>query len=227
MPIQDGGIRGEEFRHLRTNIRFLSVDRQIGSFVVTSAMPGEGKTSTASNLAIALAQAGQPVVIVDADMRRPSVADTFGISGAVGLADVLLGEVSLRDAVQKWRPDLPLYILPSGPTPPNPSELLGSQQLEKLIQSMRETNMIVVFDSPPLLPVTDAAVLARATDGALLVARVGKTRTDQLETAAEVLRTANAPILGAIANRVRRRKKADGYGAYTYSAQVGGQRRAR
>jgi capsular exopolysaccharide synthesis family protein len=214
---QNGKLRGEEFRHLRTNIRFLSVDRKISSFVVSSALPGEGKTSTASNLAITMAQAGQAVVVVDADLRRPSVADTFGISGAVGLSDVLLGETTVRDAVQRWRPDLPLYVLPSGATPPNPSELLGSHQLEKLIQSLRESGMIVIFDSPPLLPVTDAAVLARATDGVIMVTRIGKTRSDQLTAAIDTLRTASAPILGAVANRVRRRKKAAAYSTYYYA----------
>ncbi|WP_250038065.1 polysaccharide biosynthesis tyrosine autokinase [Paractinoplanes maris] len=211
---QDPSPRAEAYRQLRTNIRFLSVDRKIGIFVVTSALSGDGKTTTATNLAISLAQSGQQVVLIDADLRRPTVADRFAVSGAVGLTNVLMGEVPANQAVQRWRPDTPLFLLPAGPTPPNPSELLGSAQLSKMIESFRASGVTVVFDSPPLLPVTDAAILARATDGALVVARVGKTRTDQLEGAVEALRTAGAPILGVIANRVKRNRKSSAYGGY-------------
>ncbi|MBM0236228.1 polysaccharide biosynthesis tyrosine autokinase [Micromonospora sp. ATA32] len=199
--------RAEEFRQLRTSIRFLSVDRQLRSFVVTGSLPDEGKTTTAANLAISLAQSGQPVVLIDADLRVPGVADAFALSNAFGLTSVLLGDVPVNNALQHWRPDLPLYILAAGPKPPNPSELLGSARLKNIIESLQASGMIVVFDSPPLLPVTDAAIIAQATDGAVVVTRVGRTRTDQLASAIETLRSVNATVLGVVANRVKRPKE--------------------
>lgn len=199
--------RAEAFRQLRTNIRFLSVDRRLSSFVVTGSLPDEGKTTTAANLAIALAQAGQTIVLVDADLRRSSVADLFALSNGVGLTNVLLGDVPVNHALQHWREDLPLYILTAGPRPPNPSELLGSARLAKVIASLEASGMTVIFDSPPLLPVTDAALIAKVTGGALVVTRVGRTRTDQLAEAVEALRAASATVLGVVVNRVKGRKE--------------------
>jgi capsular exopolysaccharide synthesis family protein len=208
--------RTEAFRQLRTNMRFLSVDRKLTSIVVTSALPGEGKTAVAANLAIALAQAGQSVVLIDGDMRRPRVADAFGISGGVGLSTVLLGDVGIRDARHQWREDLPLYLLPTGPLPPNPSELLATDQLRQLLDACGDAGMMVIFDSPPLLPVTDAAVLAGETDGAIIVTQIGRTRTDQLAGAAEAVRAAGGTVLGVVANRVRRtRRETSAYASYS------------
>jgi capsular exopolysaccharide synthesis family protein len=209
-------VRAEAYRQLRTNIRFLSVDVRVRSVVVTGSLPGEGKTTTAANLAIALAQSGERVVLVDADLRRPSVADLFGLPSGVGLTSVLIGDVGVLDALHSWRADLPLQVMPAGPLPPNPSELLSSERMATLIRSLVNGGRIVVIDSPPLLPVTDAAVLARLTDGALLVTRHGSTRTDQVAAAAESLRTIGAPLLGTVlthAPRSRSRYR-DGYGHY-------------
>ncbi|NJP30803.1 polysaccharide biosynthesis tyrosine autokinase [Micromonospora thermarum] len=195
--------RAEAYRQLRTNVRFLSVDRRLTSFVVTGSIPAEGKTTTAANFAIAMAQAGQTVVLIDADLRRPTVADLFALSNGVGLTNVLLGDMPVNHALQQWRGDLPLYILAAGPRPPNPSELLGSARLGKVVASLEASGMTVIFDSPPLLPVTDAAVIARSTGGAIVVTRVGYTRTDQLAEATESLRKVGANVLGLVANRVK------------------------
>ena len=207
--------RAEAFRQLRTNIRFLSVDHRVGSIVVTSAVPHEGKSTTSANLAIALAQAGESVILIDADLRRPTVADVFALSAGVGLTSVLLGDLDIDEAVQVWREDLPLHVLTAGPLPPNPSELIGSARMAALISDLVERGVTVVLDSPPLLPVTDAALLARATDGALVVTRAGKTHTEQLAAACEALRITGATVLGVVLNRVSRKKSSSGYyGSY-------------
>ncbi|MFG2108111.1 polysaccharide biosynthesis tyrosine autokinase [Micromonospora chersina] len=204
------GLRAEEFRRLRTNIRFFSIDGRIGSLVVTGSVPSEGKSTVAANMAIALAQSGERVVLMDGDLRKPMIATLFGLPGGVGLTSVLIGDVPIEAAMHHWRRELPLYVVTSGPTPPNPSELLGTRRLADLVAGLVASGMTVIFDSPPLLPVTDAAVLARATDGALVVTRVGSTKTDELETSIEALRNVDARILGVVANRVKRKKK-DGY----------------
>jgi succinoglycan biosynthesis transport protein ExoP len=204
--------RAEAFRQLRTNIRFLGVDHRVTSLVVTGSVPAEGKSTTAANLAIALAQAGENVVLIDADLRRPSVTDLFGLPTGIGLTSVLVGDSPLGSALQPWRDDLSLQVLAAGPLPPNPSELVGSARMAEIVQQLTGQGATVVIDSPPLLPVTDAAVLARITDGALLVTRIGTTRVEQLSAAAEALRTAGAPILGLLLNRVPRR--GSGYSGY-------------
>ncbi|WP_346535996.1 polysaccharide biosynthesis tyrosine autokinase [Micromonospora sp. DPT] len=199
--------RAESFRQLRTNIRFLSVDRRLSSFVVTGSLPDEGKTTTAANIAIALAQTGQPVVLMDGDLRRPALADIFALPNGVGLTNVLLGELPVNQALQHWRPDIPLYVLVSGPRPPNPSELLATHRLRKVIESLEASGMTVVIDSPPLLPVTDATVIARVTGGAIVVTRAGHTRTDQLASAVEGLRAVGATVLGVVVNRLKGNKE--------------------
>lgn len=206
--------RAESFRQLRTNIRFLSIDHSVRSVVVTSSVPSEGKSTTACNLAIALAQAGDPVVLIDADLRRPTVSDVFALSSGVGLTSVLLGDLLIDDAAQQWRSDLPLRVLTAGPLPPNPSELIGSVRMAALIKDLTDRGITVVIDSPPLLPVTDAALLARATDGALMVARAASTHGEQLTAACDSLRIAGATVLGVVLNRVPRRRASSYYGGY-------------
>jgi capsular exopolysaccharide synthesis family protein len=206
--------RAESFRQLRTNVRFLGVERMLRSVVVTGSLAEEGKSLTAANLAVALAQAGDAVTLVDADLRRPSVATTFGLPDAVGLTSVLVGNATIDDAVQTWRDDLPLRVLTAGPIPPNPSELLGSSRVQDLIDELLKVSDIVLFDSPPLLPVTDAALLARVTDGALVVVRSRSTRVGQLVAATAALRAADAVVLGLVLNRVPKKSHLVGYGAY-------------
>jgi capsular exopolysaccharide synthesis family protein len=208
--------RAEAFRQLRTNIRFLSVDQRVSSLVVTGSLEGEGKTTTAANIALALAQGGEHVILIDADLRRPTMADIFGLPAGIGLTSVLMGDVAVDGALQRWRDDLPLDVLPAGPLPPNPSELIGSARMAEVIRELTGRGATVVVDSPPLLPVTDATILARVTDGALLVTWAAHTRVDQFATAVEALRTAGAPILGVVLNRVPQRGRLSSYGAGGY-----------
>ncbi|MGO1745201.1 MAG: polysaccharide biosynthesis tyrosine autokinase [Microbacterium gubbeenense] len=212
--------RSEAFRALRTNLQFLDLEGG-RSFVVTSSMPSEGKSTTAVNLAIALADAGKRVVLIDGDLRKPKVADYLGIEGGVGLTDVLIGRANLNDVVQKWG-RRSLYVLPAGKIPPNPSELLGSTRMAELLDSLARDADAVILDAPPLLPVTDAAVLARSASGAILVAAAGSTHRNQFSGALDVLENVNAHVAGVVLSMVPTRgPDAYGYGygyGYRYVA---------
>ena len=200
-----GSPYAESFRQLLTNIRSLSLHYPVRSLVVTSSVTGEGKTATATNLAIALAQGGRDVVLIDADLRNPGIADLLGLPPEIGLSSVLVGDVSLDDALRSWRDNLPLRVLTSGPLPPNPSEVVGADRTAELIRDLVRTGATVILDTPPLLLATDAAVLAHVTDGALLVTRFRSTRVDELSVGASALRAAGATLLGLVLNRVPRR----------------------
>jgi succinoglycan biosynthesis transport protein ExoP len=212
--------RAEAFRQLRTNIRFLSVDQTLRSLVVTSSVAAEGKSTVASNLAIALAQSGEQVVLVDADLRRPVVGEMMGLNPQVGLTNVLLETTHLDAALQEYRPGLSLQVLASGPIPPNPSELLGSQRMRDVLMALQDRSTIVIFDSPPLLPVTDAAVLAAHTDGAILIVRAGHTHRDQVRNSIASLRQVGAQLSGVVMNRLPARRPGAGYG-YGYNTYYG------
>ncbi|OUC97981.1 polysaccharide biosynthesis tyrosine autokinase [Streptosporangium minutum] len=193
--------RSEAFRALRTNLQFIGVDRQPKSLVVTSCLPGEGKSSISANLAITLAQAGWRVILVDGDLRRPRIPSYLGIEGATGLTDVLIDKTRLKDVIQTWgQPGL--SVLPSGQIPPNPSELLGSEGMRAVLGELVDSYDMVIIDAPPLLPVTDAVALAALCDGALLVARYGKTRREHIARAAGMLSSINARVVGTVLNFV-------------------------
>jgi non-specific protein-tyrosine kinase len=194
--------RAEAFRQLRTNLQFVDIDNSPRSIVVTSSIPAEGKSTTCANLAISLAQAGLKVVLVEGDLRRPQISDYMGIESAVGLTSVLIGRVALEDAIQPWGGDGLLFMLPCGPIPPNPAELLGSHGMAELVKQLEASADIVLIDAPPLLPVTDAAVLAALTDGAILVVASGKTRRDQVKLAAASLSNVGARLLGVVLTMV-------------------------
>lgn len=198
---KDNSAIAEAFRKARTNLQFLSVDNPPRVIVVTSALPNEGKSTTAINIALALAEAEHNVLLVDGDMRRPSLHKYLGLVGQVGFSTVLSGAASLDEAVQKTHYPR-LSVLAAGATPPNPSELVGSQTAKKLIEEMRERFDYVIIDSSPQLAVTDAAILATSSDGVLVVARFGKTRRDQLAHAVDSLKDVGAPILGAMFNMI-------------------------
>jgi succinoglycan biosynthesis transport protein ExoP len=207
--------RSEAFRRLRTNLQFLDLADRPQTIVVTSPLPGEGKTTTAINLAITLSDAGSRVVLVDADLRRPSVAEYLGIEGAVGLTTVLIGKADLRDAIQPWGTGT-LHVLPSGQVPPNPSELLGSRSMAELLEHLTGQYDIVLIDTPPLLPVTDAAILAKITGGALVVAAAGLVHRQQLADGLGSLEDVGARVLGVVLNRLAH-KPTDSYTYYDYS----------
>lgn len=215
--------RVEAFRLLRTNLQFLNLDTRPKSLVITSAVPGEGKTSTATNLAIALAQTGQRVLLVDGDLRRPKVASLLGLERSVGLTTVLVGRSELQDSIQKHS-DSGIYFLASGPIPPNPTEVLQSQAAQTLFDRLNQMFDMVIIDAPPLLPVSDAAIMARDVDGAILVVRHGKTTKDQLQQARLRLAQVDANLFGVAVNMTPRRGKgAYGYGygyGYGYEPQT-------
>jgi capsular exopolysaccharide synthesis family protein len=202
----------EAFRKLRTNLQFLAVDNPPRVIVVTSSMPNEGKTTTAINIALALAEAEHNVVLVDGDMRRPMLDKYLDLVGPVGFSTVLSGAASLSDVLQKTR--FPrLTALTSGTVPPNPSELLGSLAAQKVLGEMRANFDYVIVDSSPLLAVTDAAILAANSDGALIMARFGQTKREQLAHAVGNLEDVNAPLLGAVFTMTPTR----GSGSYSYN----------
>lgn len=204
--------RAESFRQFRTNLQFANVTGHARTVLVTSSLPGEGKSTTATNLAIALAQAGQSVCLVDADLRRPSVHEYLGLERGAGLTTVLLGAAAVEDLLQPWGDDA-LYVLTSGQIPPNPSELLGSQDMDLLIKRLEASFDAVVIDAPPLLPVTDAAVLSQHVGGVVLVVGSQKTKSQELQKSLSALELVDAPIMGVVLNRL----PAKGPDSYSYS----------
>lgn len=208
----DNSPIAEAFRKLRTNLQFLTVDNPPRVIVVTSSMPNEGKTTTAINIALALAEAEHNVVLVDGDMRRPMLDKHLDLVGSAGFSTVLSGAATLADVLQKTR--FPrLTVLTSGAIPPNPSELLGSLAAQKVLSELRADFDYVVVDSSPLLAVTDAAILVANSDGALVIARFGQTKREQLSHAVGTLQDVGAPVLGAVFTMTRAR----GNTSYTYS----------
>ena len=186
----------EAFRQLRTNVQFMDVDTEHKVILVTSASSGEGKSTTVCNLGLALAEAGTSVLIIDADLRRPSVARCLGVDGSIGLTNVLVNRVPVERAVQPLAPALD--VLPSGLLPPNPSELLGSERMVNLLLALRGSYDVILIDTSPLLPVTDAAVLAPRADGVLVVVRHGRTTVQDLQSARSALDAVSARVLGSV-----------------------------
>jgi polysaccharide biosynthesis transport protein len=210
-----GSPQAEQFRQLRTNLEFLRVaDEQAGAasvVAVTSATAAEGKSTVASNLATALAETGARVLLVDADLRRPSVADVLGLEGGVGLTTVLAGQADVDDVVQEWG-SAGLRVLPSGAVPPNPAELLGSPAMRRLIAELRARYDHVVVDTTPVLPVADASVLSRLVDGLVVVANARRVRRRQLIQGLGDLAQVSARVLGVVLNQVRRDEESYSYG---------------
>jgi succinoglycan biosynthesis transport protein ExoP len=213
----DLGRAAEAFRLLRTNLRFVDVDNEPRRIVVTSALAGEGKSTVSANIARLVAEAGTEVLLVDADLRRPMIATTFEIDGAVGLTQALAGDVDVREViVETGMPHLSL--LPAGRIPPNPSELLGSLRMKQFIDELSH-DYLVILDAPPLLPVTDAGLLSAFCDGALLVQAAGKTQIEQSQHCRRILDQVGSRLLGVVLNKAPVKGASaiaygGGYGAY-------------
>jgi capsular exopolysaccharide synthesis family protein len=194
----DTDPRGEPYRALRTAVRFLDPDSPVQTLIVSSPGAGDGKTTVAANLAVALASSGMRIIVVDADLRRPQLGSAFGLESAVGLTSVVNRQVDLHDALQEWRPNL--QVLPSGPLPPNPSEILGSETVASILAELSGMAEMLIIDAPPVLPVTDAVVLGTQADGVLLVIRHGKTKRNDIAATRRQLDTVGVPILGYVYN---------------------------
>lgn len=193
-------IASESYRTLRTNLQYSSFDEEYKVIVVTSAEPGEGKSTTAGNLALSIAEGDKKVVLIDCDLRKPSLHKKFEISNTAGLSDVIVGKESI--SVVGYRYNNNLTVLTSGKIPPNPSEMLGSKSMKALIDALKKVFDYVILDTPPVQAVTDAQILSTRADGTLLVIRAEKTKKDSVVNSINLLKKVNANIIGTILNGV-------------------------
>ena len=191
-------IAAEAYRSLRTNIQYSSFDNKYQTLVVTSANPGEGKTTVAGNLALALAQGESKVLLVDCDMRRPSVHKKFRISNTYGISDLLVGNKKMESVAHKYNDNL--TIVSSGKIPPNPAEMLGSKAMTAFLEEMKKHFDYIVLDTPPLQAVADAQVLSTKVDGSLIVVRAGVTKKDAVHNAVSIINKVNGNIIGTVLN---------------------------
>lgn len=195
----------EQYRTIRTNILFSSVDQEIRKMMVTSAGPGEGKSTTTNNLAIVFAQQGKKVLLVDADLRKPTAHYSFRVDNHFGLSNVLTKQKEFAQVIRETEQEN-LYLLTSGPIPPNPAELLGSRMMEEVIKQAEEHFDLIIFDTPPVLAVTDAQILANICDGVVMVVNSGKTENEAALKAKDLLRNANTKILGVVLNNKKQKE---------------------
>ncbi|RDW20741.1 CpsD/CapB family tyrosine-protein kinase [Oceanobacillus chungangensis] len=201
----------EQYRTVRTNIQFSSVDNEIRSLLISSSGPAEGKSTTVANLAVVYAQAGKKVLLIDADLRKPTVHYTFRLDNLRGLSNILVGEHTIDETVNRTNIEN-LDVISCGPIPPNPSELLASRKMESFLKEAQQTYDIVIFDTPPVLAVTDAQILANIVDGSILVVRSKHTDLEAAKKAKEALEPAKAKLLGTVLNG--REKSASNYYYY-------------
>ena len=209
----------EAFAQLRTNIHFAGLNKPLKRLVVTGSMPGEGKSTTAAGLAIALSQAGQRVILVDSDLRRPTLHKVFKVSNSYGITGLLLSRAEDPKNALMVTPYSNLLLLPSGPIPANPSDLLMSPNWQHLVDKLAELAHYVIFDTPPTLSVSDASVLAGRADGTILVTETGRTRRNAVREALATLEHTNSHVVGIVKNKIRSRK-AGYYYYYEYNSQA-------
>jgi len=200
----------EQYRAIRTNLQFSAIDEAIKTIVITSPGPSAGKSITAANLAVVYAQQGMKTLLIDADLRKPTVHYTFRLDNLRGLSSVLIGESSFEDAVEESDVDN-LQVLSCGPVPPNPAELLASKRMRDLVDYVDEHYDFVIVDMPPILAVTDAKIVSQYVDGTLFVVRSGVTDKEELEKASESMNDGKARILGAVLNDVEKEDNAHYY----------------
>lgn len=189
----------EQYRTIRTNIEFSAIDKSYKTIVVTSAGPGEGKSTTTANLAVVFAQQNKKVLLIDGDLRKPTVHYTFQLDNTIGLTNILTGQSTCDSAIKSSEVEH-LSVLTCGPIPPNPAEMLGSDAMKKLLEHVAEQFDIIIIDSPPVLAVTDAQILANLADGVVLVTKSGQTEYDMAIKATELLKNSRAKLLGAVLN---------------------------
>jgi capsular exopolysaccharide synthesis family protein len=201
----------EAYRALRTNLTFAALDKPIETLVVTSAAPGEGKSTTLANLAVTMAQGERRTILVDADLRQPKLHELFGVSNSRGLTTMFVEPDALRDPPLAQTQVGNLLLLPSGPLPPNPADLLGSSRMEEVIAALRDRADVILFDAPPVVVVTDAAVLGTKVDGVLLVVSAGRTRRDHAQQARELLERVHVRVVGAVLTNAPRDVSLGGY----------------
>jgi capsular exopolysaccharide synthesis family protein len=206
----------EAYRSLRTSLQFARQTQNLRTLLVTSPAAAEGKSSTLANLGAVFAQAGERVVLVSCDLRRPRLGRFFGLEEQLGLTTVLLGQRLLQEALQQVDGYQDLWVLGAGPIPPNPAELLSGSKTREIFAVLKENFDLVLVDTPPALPVTDAMVLSKYADGTLLVVAAGQTRRTELQRAAEKLAQVNAPVVGIVFNQVTRQTVYDGSHGYGY-----------
>ena len=193
-------IAAESYRTLRTNIQYSSFDKEYKVIMVTSSEPGEGKSTTAGNLALCLAQGDKKVILIDCDLRKPSIHKKFKISNLVGLSDVIVGKEDLISSLNKHNSNL--LILTSGKIPPNPSEMLSSKAMVSLLEDLKTKFDYIVLDTPPVQAVTDSQILGAKADGTILVVRAEKTKKDSVQNAINLLKKVNANIIGTVLNGI-------------------------
>jgi capsular exopolysaccharide synthesis family protein len=201
----------EEFRSIRTNLRYVDVDKPPRQIVMSSAIAGEGKSVLACNIAMIMAQGQMRVCLVEADLRRPRATHYLGLDGSIGLTEVVAGELDLNDALVSWNRGA-LTVLPAGATPPDPSHLLGSHAMSEVLERLRATFDLVIIDAPPLLPVSDAAILGAMSDGVIMVARYGHVTRDQVRHALESLQAVDARLIGTVLNATPVKERESRYG---------------
>ncbi|MGL5353943.1 MAG: CpsD/CapB family tyrosine-protein kinase [Clostridium sp.] len=197
-------IAAETYRTLRTNLQYSSFDKEYKVIVVTSSEPGEGKTTTAGNLAISLAQGEKRVIIIDCDLRKPSLHKRFKVSNLMGLSDVLIGREKIETAGSRYKKNL--TVLTAGKIPPNPAEMLGSKAMTALLIDLQDEFDYIILDTPPVQAVTDSQIVATKADGVILVVKAERTKKESVQSSINLLKKVNAHIIGTVLNGVENRK---------------------